>query len=115
MAQQKRNRAEQAAELARMGALETRYVDEEGLAVYFGLSPRTLNNLRVDTPKQWTWERIEETLGMGKIPAPPFRKVGTRRIYDLRKIYMWVTLFPEMGSLPEELWPAKDKQEEEWR
>ena len=92
-----RQRAENLAEIK---AISTRYVTEEGLSIYTGISAKTFNTLRGKTPKRWDSEELKKTIEKGDLVGPPFRTVGKVRIYDLKEIDAWMKLFPEWGILP---------------
>jgi hypothetical protein len=98
----KRDSNKQRAEkLAEIKAISARYVTEEGLEIYSGLSAKTFNNLRGETPKRWSAEGVKKAMAEGKLIGPPYKEVGSARIYDLQKFDQWMELFPERGILPD--------------
>jgi hypothetical protein len=94
---------ERAVRLAEIGALRTRYVSEEGLEIYTGISAKTFTNKRGETPRQWTREQIEKAIANGEFIGPPFIEVGDKRIYDLWEVDKWMKFFRKSGLLPETL------------
>lgn len=92
---------QRAQRLSEIGALSARYVSEEGLEIYTGISAKTFAKLRGETPKRWSMERIKEEIARGKIAGPPYIEVGEKKIYDLNNVDQWMTFFPQMGILPD--------------
>jgi hypothetical protein len=88
------------AEKAERSGIGPRLINEEEAAIYIGISARTLQDLRGATPKRWTRETLKDAMSKGGIVPPPFVEVGSKRLYDIKKLDIWIDLLPQMGELP---------------
>jgi hypothetical protein len=97
--------------LAEIHAISARYTSEAGLEIYTGISAKCFNTLRSKTPNRWSVEQVKKALADGELIGPPYKEVGGKRIYDLRKVDEWMTLFPERGTLPDMTAELQEEQQ----
>ena len=99
--QKRQKNADRARELASLGVLKPRLVDEHGLEIYIGIAVSTLQNNRGDLPKKWSSpESLRAAMEKG-IVSPPVTMVGGKKMYDLNLVDKWIEFLPVLGQLPE--------------
>ncbi|GHT01134.1 hypothetical protein AGMMS50276_28540 [Synergistales bacterium] len=87
---------------AKTSTVRPRLLSVDEAAVMIGISVNTLNSLRTETPKRYTKETFDAAVAKGRIPPPPYVKLGNSVRYDTRDIDMWIDRLPHMGDLPKE-------------
>jgi hypothetical protein len=89
---------QKAEKLAEANAIQTRYLTVEGVSAYTSFSAKLLVNLRSLTPNKRDIEQTRKEMAGGKITVgPTFIEAGKVRLYDIRDVDFWMSLFPKRG------------------